>query len=343
MSAAAPVRRRTVTYADPAPLAVARRASSGLDFFGAIAAGALPQPPIYELLGFRLLAVEPGASRFAASTGEHLFNPFSTVHGGYAATVLDSACGVAVQTRLPQGQGTATIRLEITYLRPILGSMGEVSCRASVVRLGRSVAWSDGEILGPDGKVLVRARGCFAIFPTETGAAQPAPAPVFATRDIAWDDPAPLLAAAARMTGLDFIAGQLDGSLPLPPINHTALYRPSAASPGLADYTCVPETLHYNPMGGVHGGLAAILIDTAGGAAINTRLPFGTAATAVNLSVDYFRPITTATGMLTAAGVAVRVGGRIGVADAEVKDAAGTIYARGTMSYLVYALGGREA
>src|SRR5437870_1644547 len=83
-----------------ASYAAARRATSGLDFFRAIAAGALPQPPIYDLLGFRLTGVEPGAARLEGETGEHLLNPFGTVHGGYAATVLDSACGVGLQSIL---------------------------------------------------------------------------------------------------------------------------------------------------------------------------------------------------------------------------------------------------
>ena len=79
-ASAASLRRRTVTWADPAPLAVARRAQSGLDFFRAIAAGTLPQPPIYDLLGFRLTGADPGTARFEGETGEHLLNPFGTVH-----------------------------------------------------------------------------------------------------------------------------------------------------------------------------------------------------------------------------------------------------------------------
>jgi uncharacterized protein (TIGR00369 family) len=336
-----------VRWADPAPLAVARRAQSGLDFFRAIAAGALPQPPIYDLLGFRLVGADPGTARFEGETGEHLLNPFGTIHGGYAATLLDSACGVGLQATLPRGRGTATIRLEVSFLRPILPAMGRIACVSRLVHATEQVGWSEADVLGPDGKVLARARGCFAIFPTDSGPRQgestpDIPAPVYETKEILWDDPALLLAAAPRMSGLEFIAAQTAGKLPVAPIHKSAHYDPVAAEPGRAVYRCTPAAYHYNPMGGVHGGLAAILVDTAGGAAIQTVQPKGRVGTAVNLAVDYFRPITRDSGPLLAEGKLVRAGGRIGVADAEVKDEHGTIYARGSVTYLIFALNGGE-
>ena len=347
-TASPPLRRRTVRWADPAPLAVARRAQSGLDFFRAIAAGKLPQPPIYDLLGFRLVAADPGTARFEGETGEHLLNPFGTVHGGYAATLLDSACGVGLQATLPQGRGTATIRLEVSFLRPILPGMGRISCVSKLIHAGEQVAWSEGEVLGPDGKTLARARGCFAVFPTEAGpwqgAANPEiPAPVYESKEIAWDDPAILAAAAPRMTGLEFLAAQADGTLPVAPIHRSAHYEPVEVERGRAVYRCTPATYHYNPMGGVHGGLAAILVDTAAGAAIQSAQEKGRGGTAVTLAVDYFRPITRDSGTLVAEGKLVRAGNRIGLADAEVRDAKGTVYARGSATYLTFALNGGEA
>ncbi|MFO0987676.1 MAG: PaaI family thioesterase [Alphaproteobacteria bacterium] len=341
-------RRRTARWADPAPLAVARRAQCGLDFFRAIAAGTLPQPPIYDLLGFRLVAADPGLARFEGGTGEHLLNPFGTVHGGYAATLLDSACGVGLQSTLPQGRGVATVRLEISYLRPILPAMGRVTCVSKLVDVSDQVAWSEADVLGPDGKLLARGRGCFAVFATEAGpwngeARPDVPAPVYESREIAWDDPAILQAAARRMTGFEFIAAQADGRLPLPSIHKSVNYDPVLAERGRAVYRCKPETCHYNPMGGVHGGLAAILVDTATGAAIQSVQEKGRGGTAVTLAVDYFRPITRDTGELFAEGRLVRAGSRIGIADAEVKDAKGTVYARGSATYLSFALNGGDA
>lgn len=347
-ASASPLRRRTVRWADPAPLAVARRAQSGLDFFRAIAAGTLPQPPIYDLLGFRLTHADPGTARFEGETGEHLLNPFGTIHGGYAATLLDSACGVGLQATLPRGRGTATIRLEVSFLRPILPAMGRITCVSKLIDATDQVAWSEGDVLGPDGKILARARGCFAIFATESGPwqgdASPAiPAPVYESKEIAWDDPAILAAAAPNMTGLEFLAAQADGSLPVAPIHRSAHYDPVEVSEGRAVYRCTPAAYHYNPMGGVHGGLAAILVDTAAGAAIQSAQPKGRGGTAVTLAVDYFRPITRDSGPLLAEGRLVRAGGRIGIADAAVKDQRGTVYARGSATYLTFALNGGRA
>jgi uncharacterized protein (TIGR00369 family) len=203
-------------------------------------------------------------------------------------------------------------------------------------------------VLGPDGKVLARARGCFAVFATESGPWQgdgsgEIPAPVYESKEIVWDDPAILRAAAPRMTGLEFIAAQADGMLPVAPIHKSAHYEPVSVERGRAVYRCMPATYHYNPMGGVHGGLAAILVDTAAGAAIQSAQERGRGGTAVTLSVDYFRPITRDSGELLAEGRLVRAGGRIGLADAEVKDAKGTVYARGSATYLTFALNGGSA
>jgi uncharacterized protein (TIGR00369 family) len=333
-----PLRRRIATWADPAPLAAARRAQSGLDFFRAIADGRLPQPPIYDLLGFRLIGVEAGTARFEGEAGEHLLDCAGVVHAGYAATLLDSACGVGLQSTLPRGRGTATIRLEVAFLRPLLAEMGRVSCVSRLVHAAEQVAWSEGDVLGPDGGALARARGCFAIFATESGEAVPIPPPVHSSKEIAWDDPAPVAAAAVRMSGLEVLAAQLSGALPPAPMQRSAHYELAAVERGRAAYRCAPQAFHYNPMGGVHGGLAAILAESAAGAAVRSVQPAGRGAVPVSLSVDYFRPITSESGMLAAEGRLVRAGARVALADAEVKDSNGQVYARGSGTYLIAAL-----
>ncbi|MCW5771233.1 MAG: PaaI family thioesterase [Rhodospirillaceae bacterium] len=338
MTAPAAPRRHTVRWADPAPMAVLRRARTGFDYFHPVATGALPQPPIYDLLGFRLVDLEPGRPRFEGDLGEHLLNPFGSVHGGYTATLLDSASGVALQSMLPLGKGTATIRLEIAFLRAILPAMKRVTAVSRLVHVGSRVAWSEGEVLGPDGALLARGRGCFAIFPTEPGPdAAPQP-PVYSSREIAWNDPAHLRRAAIDLNGIDFIKAQAEGRIPLAPFHETAAYKPVDAGPGWTSYRCQPEPFHYNPMGSVHGGLPAILIDTAGGAAIQTAQPKGRGAAAVNLSIDYFRPITVDSGPLVTEGKLLRAGKRISLADAEVRDAKGEVCARGAVTYYGFPL-----
>lgn len=331
-------RSHSVRWADPVPMAALRRARSGFDYFKDVASGTLPQPPIYDLFGFRLVALEPGTARFEGDLGEHLLNPFGTVHGGYTATLLDSACGVGLQSTLPLGRGTATIRLDVSYLRPILPEMKRISVVSRLVHAGGRVAWSEADVTGPDGALLARGRGCFAIFPTEPAQAPAVTPPVYDSKDLAWADPAILRRAVMEMNGVDFIRAQADGRLPLAPFHVTAHYAPIEAAEGYTSYRCEPGFFHYNPMGGVHGGLAAILIDTAGGAAIQTAQPKGRGAAAVNISIDYFRPITRDSGPLLTEGRLVRAGGRISLADAEVKDAKGEVCARGAVTYFGFAL-----
>lgn len=330
-------RTRTVTFADPLPLAVARRSQDGLAFFRAIASGALPQPPIYGLLDFRIAAAERGAARFEGKTGEHLANADGFVDAGVAATLLDSACGVAVQTTLPVGSGTATIRLDLTFFAPI-GYGAGISATSRIVHGGRRVAWSDAELRDGGGGLLARARGRFAVFATERAAAEAIPAPHFSRRTIAWPDPAPLL--RAKTSGLETLRAMIGDGLPHPPICHTAGFRFTAAAAGKTALTCAPQPLHYNPLGGVHGGLAAILTGSCGMAAIESALSGAQRATLVNLSVDYLRPITTDAGELTAAAEVLRAGANIAIADAELAGADGKLYARAQLTAVV---GSRQA
>src|SRR6185295_4939079 len=100
-----PERARTITWDDPLPAAASARGRSGLDYLHAIAAGDVPPPPIAVLLGFELVEVEEGRAVFAVTPQEFHYNPIGVVHGGLAATLLDSAMGCAVHSTLPAGTG----------------------------------------------------------------------------------------------------------------------------------------------------------------------------------------------------------------------------------------------
>lgn len=347
MTDAAP-RRRTFSWADPVAMAAARRGRDGLGFFRALAAGELPQPPLYQALGFRIVGADPGTTRFAGDIGEHLYNSFGIVHGGYAATLIDSAAGSAVQTEMPPGTATATIRLRVEFLRPITEAVGAVSCVSRLVHAGEHVAFSEAAVTDGGGRVYARGRGSFAVTrgearpkappatpaPKPKAAAPPGPAPEPGTRATEWADPARLIAAYRAMPGLDFIDGQRRGTVPAAGIGATLGFGPVEVSRGRAVYGCMPESWHYNPMGAVHGGLAAILVDSAGGAAVHSTLAPGQGSTAMVLSVDYLRPILRATGPLRCTGRIVRAGRRIGIADAVLEDSGGEKLARGSVSYL---------
>jgi uncharacterized protein (TIGR00369 family) len=115
-------------------------APTGLEQIGALLAGELEPPPIAALMGFELVEAAEGRAVFESVPGAELYNPIGTVHGGYAATLLDSALGCAVHTTLPAGGAYTTLSLEVKYLRPITVDTGRVRVIGEVEHRGRRQA-----------------------------------------------------------------------------------------------------------------------------------------------------------------------------------------------------------
>jgi uncharacterized protein (TIGR00369 family) len=155
------------------------------------------------------------------------------------------------------------------------------------------------------------------------------------TRTYAWRDPRAGAAAGIAMSGLDYMRAIMQGGLAGAPIADTMGFRLAQVAEGKVTFVCEPGEYLYNPIGSVHGGVAATLIDSATGCAIHTTLPAGVPYTTVNLSVDYLKGISDKSGPLTCTGTVVRAGARIAVADAEVTGADGTVYARGSATCLI--------
>jgi uncharacterized protein (TIGR00369 family) len=105
---------------------------------------------------------------------------------------------------------------------------------------------------------------------------------------------------------------------------------------GRATFAVVPEEYHYNPIGVVHGGVAAALLDTAMGCAVQSTLPRGRAYTTLDVHVRYLRPLKRDTGRVIAMGETVHVGGKVATAEGRIVDEAGTLYATGTTSCLIF-------
>ena len=128
---------------------------TGLELLRAIAAGDAPGAPIAELMGFEPVEAEEGRVLFAAVPGPQHYNPIGTVHGGLAATLLDSAMGCAVHTTLPEGTGYTTLELKVNFTRPITSDTGRVLCEGTVVHRGGRVATAEGRVIAEgSGKLL---------------------------------------------------------------------------------------------------------------------------------------------------------------------------------------------
>ena len=127
---------------------------TGHEVLQAIVEGALPQPPICATMSFRIVEVGDGFAAFEGEPGRHLLNPMGGVHGGWALTLIDSACGCAGHSLLPAGASYATVETKGNLSRPITADILRVRCEGRVVARGRQVISAEAKVLGPDGKVL---------------------------------------------------------------------------------------------------------------------------------------------------------------------------------------------
>lgn len=137
---------------------------SGMEVFEAIFAGDLPPAPIGETLDFVPIHMEPGAAVFQGRPQRRHYNPLGTVHGGWFATLLDSAVGCAVHTTLPAGKGFTTLELKVNMVRPLSDRVSLVRAEGKVIHAGRQVATAEGRIIGADGKLYAHATTTCLIF-----------------------------------------------------------------------------------------------------------------------------------------------------------------------------------
>ena len=122
------------------------------------------RPGIAESLDFDLVEVGDGTAVFEGIPGQHAYNPIGTVHGGYAATMLDSACGCAVHSKLTAAQGYTTLELKVAYHRPMTIDTGLVRTEAKLLSFGRRVAFAEATVTDADGRLYASATSTLLIF-----------------------------------------------------------------------------------------------------------------------------------------------------------------------------------
>jgi uncharacterized protein (TIGR00369 family) len=140
-------------------------ARTGLQFLTDMIDGKLPQPPICATLGFRLAKVSDGYARFDGVPEFRHYNPIGTVHGGFAATLLDSALGCAIFTTLAKGEAWTTLELKLNFVRPLSKDTGTVETEGRIIHRGRTVATAEGTVKDRAGKLYAHASTTCMIFP----------------------------------------------------------------------------------------------------------------------------------------------------------------------------------
>ena len=159
------------------------------------------------------------------------------------------------------------------------------------------------------------------------------------SRTVTWELPVLDAAELAGMSGLDYLRRGLLGDGMRTPIGRLMDFRAVRFDEGLAVFEGTPAEFHYNPIGSVHGGFAATLLDSALGCSVHTTLKPGFGYTTVELKVNYVRPLKLSTGPVTCEGKVIHVGGRIATSEARLTDADGKLYAHGTTTCLIFPLG----
>lgn len=131
-------------------------------------------PPMLQTMGLSLVDIGEGLAVFEGTPDERFYNPSGTVHGGYAATLLDSACGIAVHTRMTAEQGYTTLELKVSYLRALTADSGRVRAQGRVLSLGRRAAFTEATLVDARGRLCATATSTLLVFdlPKRPGASE---------------------------------------------------------------------------------------------------------------------------------------------------------------------------
>jgi uncharacterized protein (TIGR00369 family) len=142
-------------------------ARGGLEFLTDMVNGKIPQAPMCATLGFHLAEAKEGFAAFEGLPEFRHYNPIGTVHGGFAATLLDSALGCAIFSTMAKGESWTTLELKLNLVRPISKDTGPVRAEGRIIHRGRTVATADGTVKDRAGKLFAHASTTCMVFPAK--------------------------------------------------------------------------------------------------------------------------------------------------------------------------------
>ncbi len=159
-------------------------------------------------------------------------------------------------------------------------------------------------------------------------------------RTYSWTDPSATLDALAGLSGIELLSAIGRGELPPPPVMRTLGIEPVEVGEGRMTFSLAPHEMHYNPLGTVHGGVIATLLDSAAGCAVHSVLPAGLGYTSIDLTTKYLRPVTVDTGRVIVTGTVLSRGSRTALAEARLTDARDRLLAHATSTCMIFSLKG---
>ena len=142
-------------------------AEDGASFLRGIVEGRHPGPPFADTMDFDLVEVEEGRAVFVGTPSPRFFNPLGTIHGGWTATILDSAMACAAHATLKPGEGYTTLEMKLNYVRPVMPDSGKVRCEGKLIHRGGTVITTEGRLVDARGKLLAHGTETCMVFPAK--------------------------------------------------------------------------------------------------------------------------------------------------------------------------------
>ncbi len=158
------------------------------------------------------------------------------------------------------------------------------------------------------------------------------------SKHVTWDDPSAARRQARKMSGSEFFKAMRRGEIPEPPFGKLLGMDLFDIGEGTFTMTLQPQECHYNPMGCVHGGILATILDSVMSASVHTALPAGKGYMTLEIKVSFLKPVFEHTGEVMAEGKVISCGSQVATAEGRLTDVNGTIYATGSTTCLVYDL-----
>ncbi|HXW67535.1 MAG TPA: PaaI family thioesterase [Thermoplasmata archaeon] len=140
-------RQRQFAWSDPGRFAEPLRTQNGLEFMRSFQTGVLPAPPFMEMLGVRIVSVEPSSVVFEFEPAEYMYSPLGNVHGGIVTVLLDTAMGCSFHTTLRAGVGYTTLELKVNFLRSVTEASGTLRAEGHVVHAGARIATTEARMV----------------------------------------------------------------------------------------------------------------------------------------------------------------------------------------------------
>jgi uncharacterized protein (TIGR00369 family) len=299
----------------------------GLEALRDIHAGRSPQPPIHHWSGRRLVTLRQGEASLSMPASGWFCGPKGRLHSGIFAFLLDMVHLYAVMSMLPAGAGCTTAELSVTVLGEPPPSGQELTGRSRVIYSDERNALAEGLVVDQGEQPLAHSTSRYFLFAPGTVAAhgdngRPAGTRRPETGAMLREPVSPIAPVAPglleRLSGLEILAAQLRGEIAAAPIDRYSGIRLTAAENGRVVFSLPVHSGLLQELGTVFGGVIALLSTSASGAAIQTIAPAGTGFAALDLKVNFLRPVREEGEELIATGSIVHRGRRLSIADAVV-------------------------